>query len=1249
MDPATFEMIVSDIVRAGNPEADVRVQGSRGHDQAGTDIVARFPDKTIWSLQCKRVERFGKVEIDKAVAYHSLQADRKFLVLSRTASPQAAAALQKHDGWTLWDKQDLSALIRTLPMEVQERLVDIYFRGQRMALLGRSEPGPWVEAERYFAPFEKRSSVFSHDWALVGRDPEIDALENALLADGDDRVVLLVGPGGIGKTRLLKEGVERFAKKRRTTVIRYLSSSLEPDAASLGALGTKPKLLVIDDAHDRDGLGLLIGYASDKRNKTRLLIATRPYAEQRIRNELGLVNIVAPPTVSLPHLEKAALAKLVVEVLKEFGGEGISPDPILAVASNSPLVAAMAARVVAREGLASELARGEKALRQVVLSRFTKVITGNLGSPAEAPLLRSVMEVLALIQPFHIDDHRIGELVAATHPGIDPAGVTRALKLLSEGGVIFKRGTLHRLMPDLLGDFLIEESCVGVDGKLTPFALAAFAAVDSNSLSHMLVNLGRMDWRLAGGDPSNSRLLEPLWSQLKAIEDKYDGRIGAVESVAYYQPAQALGFVQVQVEAGHRFSEFGTILRRVAMTPDYRLEALRLLLDLGREEGSKPGQNPSQPVRILTDLIGYDERKPLAFIEEVADFAFGTVNDPSAWDGTITPLTLLEPLLKGQGTTTKWTARGVSITPYYVTYDVVAHLRKRVIDLVFDLLQNPDVRIAHEAALFFNNAVRGPYGMMSSSPPDKLAKRYEEEFVSTIERLDALMRKGTLAPATLIGIVRSLSWHAEYAGEPMQSKARAVFEHLPKSLEFRLLAGLTDTAGWSFVGQIDFANWGEEKEWSADLINQVARAFEPKELADLVTSLLDQLVAAGEPIGQNGAVIDKLITAEPRFGDEIIRRAVEAPDSRLSHYLGYAIGAILENSPADGRSLITELLASTSDKIRGGAARALVGLRRDRQPEDVALLARIIGSDDKDLASVGMWALRGWRDVSEREMIDLGLSVPFDRHPELFDSVAALICNSQTKLLERLGDADVTRLLNRMKALPTLQGHCTVEVLQGLAKFHPRRLAEFLFERAQTALSDEAPDGFSVVGFSLRHGHLGFETSAAGSAILPVAWAWLRRHDEADGWVRSEAARIFAAMFKIDDPIVVGFMDQMVDQALGPDLMWVGDILRHAHHSYPFKASRFVERLLARCAIVDRAVLDEVVDQILIAATTGSWSGTRGQPTPRDVKARDQATEILARMSRLAPAYSLYRRIKEDAERNIRQSIREASTLDDDE
>lgn len=1249
LDPATFEQFVADVVQSLQPSADVRVQGARGHTQQGTDIIARFPDGRKWSFQCKRVERFGKAEIDKAIAYHSVDAERAFLVLSKIASPAAAEAVQAHSGWTLWDKQDLTRKIRSLPVEIQERLVDIYFRGQRMALLGRSEPGPWLTAEDYFAPFKGRGAVFSHDWSLVGREEEIATLVKALQQD-DMPFALLIGPGGMGKTRLLKEAIQRFGATNKGVAIRLLSTSQEPDAASLEALGTGRKLLVVDDAHDREGLKLLIEHAVNPRHKTRLLIVTRPYAEQRIRNELALYRIVDPSTVRLERLEKAALRALVVEVLKEFEGDPEWADEILVMAADSPLVATMAARVVVREGVVPELARGERELRRVILSRFTHVITGQLGAPADAALLRAVLELLAIIQPFHIDDRRVAELVEATRPGFVAADVSRALKMLIEGGVIYKRGQLYRLMPDLLGDFLIEESCIGADKRLTPFALAVADSVEGNRLTQVLVNLGRMDWRRMEGDPSESDLLEPIWRKLRTIENKHDSRIQAVQEVAYYQPGQALEFVQAQIEQGRVLDGFSTILRRVAFSPDHLRDALRLLWELGQNDSRELNPHPSHPIRTLAELVGYDTQKPLTFVEEVGEFGFELLHDPEAWTGRYTPFDVLAPLLSGEGFTTTSTGRGISMSPFFVDYKVVAHLRARLVEKIITLLNARDPRIAYRAAAFLSDAVRSPRGLLNTPAPEDLLPQYEVEFSQTIGKVGELIAGGTLAPTTVIGLVKSLAWHAQYDEGALGDQVRRIFATIPSDLDFRFHAALAEGADYSFVGQMCYADWDEDREWLGGFVTELLTAYpDRRALCAVFLAYRDAVEAAGISTFPSNQLVDKLIDADPAIGRQIIDRSLAEPDFRLRDFLGYAVGAQLDTSPEEGRALIAQMLASPEPMIRSGGARAFIGLRRKPTAADVGLLRKALGAQDPLIVSIAVTALRSWRDLDERETIALSLAVAFDRMPHLFETVCTLLCSRRSVLLDHLREEDARLLLDRMRALPRLDDYWAGELLAGLAKRYGVLVTEFLLARVDLGSSEKAPKDFRAISYSHRHGHLALQESPAVSDILERSWLWLRQHDDTDAWGRYQIGIAFAAMFKLDSAQVVEFFGTMLDRAATWDLRWIGYILRHSHHSFVFKYRGFIELYLGRCKAVEAQLVKDAVGQLSAAAMSGGWSGTPGEPMPRDVRTLDEAAAILTMLSRLSPAYPLYKAILEGTKRNIARSIAEGEALDADE
>jgi hypothetical protein len=221
------------------PEAEVHRAGGTGHKQNRIDIEARLPDQSVYTFQCKRVQEFGPQKVHAAIGKHTVAATKTVLLISRVASPQAREAIRQHAHWDIWDKDDISAKIRRLPKIDQLQLVDTFFQGKRFELLGESEAGPWEMTKEFFAPFENSSGFFNHVWTLVGRDEPSRSLA-AALDDPNVRCALLVGSGGAGKTRVLKQVVETYEAQHRGVTVRFLSRTSEVTKSALAALGQKP-------------------------------------------------------------------------------------------------------------------------------------------------------------------------------------------------------------------------------------------------------------------------------------------------------------------------------------------------------------------------------------------------------------------------------------------------------------------------------------------------------------------------------------------------------------------------------------------------------------------------------------------------------------------------------------------------------------------------------------------------------------------------------------------------------------------------------------------------------------------------------------------------------------------------------------------------------------------------------------------------------------------------------------------------
>ncbi len=199
-----FERFCSDLAEQQYPWPDVvHGYGSRGDKQDGIDIEVCHPDGPPTGIQCKRVKEFGPADVRDAVKALIMEVRECVIYLSRVASPGARKEIAAHDGWRLLDGLDIARSVRGLPDLARIRLVDTYFPGFREPFLGVLRPSPWEMVDDFFRPLAG-ISLLSHKWQLVDRDQELAALA-AFAWDVDRRVALVIGQGGIGKSRIVRQ------------------------------------------------------------------------------------------------------------------------------------------------------------------------------------------------------------------------------------------------------------------------------------------------------------------------------------------------------------------------------------------------------------------------------------------------------------------------------------------------------------------------------------------------------------------------------------------------------------------------------------------------------------------------------------------------------------------------------------------------------------------------------------------------------------------------------------------------------------------------------------------------------------------------------------------------------------------------------------------------------------------------------------------------------------------------------------
>jgi len=494
--------------------------GDQGDEQRGVDLIAEMADGAIWAQQCKRNQSFTPAQARKAISAATYPAQRYTLLLSCVASSKVRDVFGEREDWDLWDARDIAVEVRALPIEVAARLVEEHFGpGWRAAFLGLEPASPFAVPGTFFAPFLESGRLFRHDWALVGREETLRALDDFVGADKG--ALLLPGRGGIGKSKLLHTFAADFAGRHPGVVLRFLQPGTTVVSEVLDYLPAGPTLLVIDDAHQREDLEqvLTLLHGIPRSAPLQVLLATRPHALDRLRGTLARAGYDARAIEALTplrQLDRSDTKRLALQVLGT--ADQAFMERFATMTGDSRLVTVVGGQLLAQRQIPVALLERDADFRAAVLDRFSEVLLGAVHEQIPRDRCRQLLEIIAALAPLRPAEQEFQVLVAAVL-GIDAVTLARHLGTLEVAGVLLRRGTSIRITPDVLADHLLHRACLTEAGEATGFAQQLFERFGEQYPACLLANLAELDWRQRGADGEGPKLLADIWGKLEAAFD----------------------------------------------------------------------------------------------------------------------------------------------------------------------------------------------------------------------------------------------------------------------------------------------------------------------------------------------------------------------------------------------------------------------------------------------------------------------------------------------------------------------------------------------------------------------------------------------------------------------------------------------------------------------------------------------------------------------------------------------------------
>jgi hypothetical protein len=341
------------------------------------------------------------------------------------------------------------------------------------------------------------------------------------------------------------------------------------------------------------------------------------------------------------------------------------------------------------------------------------------------------------------------------------------------------------------------------------------------------------------------------------------------------------------------------------------------------------------------------------------------------------------------------------------------------------------------------------------------------------------------------------------------------------------------------------------------------------------------------------------------------------------------------------------MIESADLELVAAVAIAYTGQRLEE--EDKSYLRLLLSSPDFNTLCHAIRAVWLSKGGDEADVIQLLLGANVNGNAKLIDEVAMVLCGGggRGRLLEAMTEEDAKALLQRLAPTAELEGYWIDELLAELSYRFPLLTARFFIERVEIAAQQESYS-FRAANFGpYSHKKLRFLESDECLDVLKGVWRWLRQNRDRDHYFQYAAAHMFEAMFLGSTDKLVEFFQPMLPAADASDLALMGQLLREADHEFVFAHTTFVIELLERCQRVDFDLLQTTWQQLYCSALEGVRSGIPGEPMPRDLSDKSKSEEVLARLSRLSPAYELFETIKQSAISNIERTKLDAEGYDE--
>ena len=1251
LSPEAFEAFCRDLLQMRHPRSTAVRNGSSGYKQYGVDVYVDEEGERI-GVQCKRHRTFGPRDVKKAIeeVLPEAQLSSGVIALSRrTATPATRLELTKHPAWTLWDGETLSGFVRGLHAADKLALIESYFPELRESFLGIPEPSPWLEPNRYDTALAGRLGV-DRNFTLVGRTDELRKLTE--LATNHHELVFVVGRGGIGKSRLLRE----FASSDIGRAVRFVARGQIPPSA-FDLLPEGGPVIVIDDATDAEyDVAALIEGIRRARPDATMVLAARPRAMPKLRASLGLPEQIADAvTVNVDDLSIEDAESLVREALGDHATDG-SVESLARIGYDCPFLIITGAHLARSGRLSDADLASQTALRREILARFTDLVLSGTNADART----AVLQALAAVQPAPLEDGEFIECLVATS-GQPHAALLDILDELEDLGLLLRRGQTARVVPDLLGDATLERALVSQSGLDKQFARLVADHARGSALTHAINNVSIVDWHRRADVDSN--LADVLWFALaehtrdlpNSARITMSKRVAAVAAI---YPDRALDFAdgllanpapdeddelsgiwgeKRKITSDDVARSLAPLIANAGHRVEFLPRALRSLLSIGLTDDRRENSNPDHALRLARELGEFHPRRPIAVTKCYVE-AVGEILRSSEYPGHRDQIvSLLSPTLAHEVTMTE--SRGISFTVAHmpVSLGAVADVRSATITIAEKAIAS-DARTARAATGLLEEALQS----------GDRTEPVTDEFARVLNILGRLLADPDQSAGLRLAAYRALGWHATYGEGERKKVVRDTRRKL--HIDDELIVIRLVRAGLALDDEDDdddddddaVSRYHRSRERSErvaeELVERWISRYTPDELVLGLREILKQEQAAsGEQLSPDG-LLAKFFQRIPEAARVAVStRPTDTVDLDL---VRVSLLMLLAMGDAVAEQTAIVMIASGSESARVVAS-AVMNAPGTLDQIRTNVIRALLTTTYSDVHAILLSAAR-WLDEEDRALVfEILDAAPVETEPIVAKAALGALAGKATPW-QSLTSAERHRFLERVEATPQLPAYELGQLLKQEFAVEPFGALEFMQRRVERRISQgrryEPLPRIESMG-------LDFASNGHRPTLIKVLVEWILA---GNSWERHFFGKqILEAMAIGYDPQVRSMILDLVRSRTEGKVRLARDLLNEAPQDFVIREPEFVVDAFEAASGLEPELRVHVLAGLHGSAEYGMRSRSVGVDDPNEVALRDGAMVIADGYPEGSTIRSFYLEVAQRAASRLELERRDDQSLRD--